>query len=282
MVKIITDSTSDLSADLLERFNIDVLPLHILLGDEEFEDGKTITPERIYEWADENKTTPKTSAPSEVFAKELFEKNLEKYDELIVFTISFSMSTSGNVCRLAAEELEAEDKIHVVDSKNLSTGIGLLVVKAAELAKEGKNAKEILEVIDSLIPNVRASFVVDTLEYLHRGGRCSGLAAMMGTVLKLHPKIVVKDGAMLPEKKYRGAIDNVIMNYAKDMESEIKSAYKDRVFITHSGCDAKVVNSVKDYLKSLNIFDEIHETRAGGVVSSHCGPGTLGVLYIMK
>ncbi len=282
MVKIITDSTSDLSADLLERFNIDVLPLHILLGDEEFEDGKTITPERIYEWADENKTTPKTSAPSEVFAKELFEKNLAKYDELIVFTISFSMSTSGNVCRLAAEELEAEDKIHVVDSKNLSTGIGLLVVKAAELAKEGKNAKEILEVIDSLIPNVRASFVVDTLEYLHRGGRCSGLAAMMGTVLKLHPKIVVKDGAMLPEKKYRGAIDNVIMNYAKDMESEIKSAYKDRVFITHSGCDAKVVNSVKDYLKSLNIFDEIHETRAGGVVSSHCGPGTLGVLYIVK
>jgi len=282
MVKIITDSTSDLSVDLLERFNIDVLPLHILLEDEEYEDGKTITPERIYEWADENKTTPKTSAPSEVSAKELFEKNLAKYDELIVFTISFSMSTSGNVCRLAAEELEAEDKIHVVDSKNLSTGIGLLVVKAAELAKEGKNAKEILEVIDSLIPNVRASFVVDTLEYLHRGGRCSGLAVMMGTVLKLHPKIVVKDGAMFPEKKYRGAIDNVIMNYAKDMESEINSAYKDRVFITHSGCDAKIVNSVKDYLKSLNIFDEILETRAGGVVSSHCGPGTLGVLYIVK
>ena len=150
------------------------------------------------------------------------------------------------------------------------------------MSMENYKIAPLLEVIDSLIPNVRASFVVDTLEYLHRGGRCSGLAAMMGTVLKLHPKIVVKDGAMLPEKKYRGAIDNVIMNYAKDMESEIKSAYKDRVFITHSGCDAKVVNSVKDYLKSLNIFDEIHETRAGGVVSSHCGPGTLGVLYIVK
>lgn len=282
MVKIISDSTCDLSPELVAKYDIDILPLHILLGEDEFEDGKTITPEQIFKWADEHKTTPKTSAPSLEKAIELFQPYVEEKREIVCFSISSSMSTSGNVMRLAAEELEASDLITVIDSANLSTGIGLLVIEAALMAKAGKTASEISTVIEELKPWVRASFVVDTLTYLYRGGRCNAVAAMAGSVLKLHPKIVVENGAMDANKKYRGKLASVILSYAKDMENDLKTAKPDRVFITHSGCDPEVVNAVRSYLESLSIFQEILETRAGGVISSHCGPGTLGVLFIAQ
>ena len=282
MVKIISDSTCDLSAELVAQYDIDILPLHILLGDEEFEDGKTITPDEIYSWSDEHKTTPKTSAPSLAETIELFRPYVEEGCEIVCFSISNSMSTSGNVMRLAAGELEAENRITVIDSANLSTGIGLLVIEAAIMAKNGHSASEIASVMETLKPNVRASFVVDTLTYLYRGGRCNAVAAMAGGVLKLHPKIVVENGAMDATKKYRGKINSVIMSYVKDMETDLKAARPDRVFITHSGCDRDTVNAVRSYLESFGIFHEILETRAGGVVSSHCGPGTLGVLFIAK
>jgi DegV family protein with EDD domain len=137
-----------------------------------------------------------------------------------------------------------------------------------------------VERIEAMRPRVRASFVVDTLVYLYRGGRCGGLTAMVGSALKLHPKIVVENGAMSSTKKYRGSIRSVALSYAKDMEGELKAAKCDRVFITHSGCPSAVVEPVRAYLESLNVFSEILETQAGGVVSSHCGPGTLGVLFI--
>jgi DegV family protein with EDD domain len=282
MVKIISDSTCDLSPELLARYEIDILPLHILLGDREFEDGKNITPDQIYAWSDANKTTPKTSAPAMADAIELFRPYVTAGREIVCFSISSSMSTSGNVMRLAAEELGASGQITVIDSANLSTGIGLLVVEAAIMAKKNRTASEIVSEIEKLKPNVRASFVVDTLTYLYRGGRCNAVAAMAGGVLKLHPKIVVEDGAMNASKKYRGKIASVILSYVKDMEKDLKNARQERVFITHSGCDREIVETVRTYLKNLGIFEEILETRAGGVVSSHCGPGTLGVLYISK
>ena len=280
MVKIISDSTCDLSHELLEKYDISILPLHILLGEEEYEDGRDITIEEIYDWSEAHKETPKTSAPSIDRAVELFEPYIKRGDEIVSFSISETMSSSGNIMRLAAEQLEAEDSIHVIDSQNLSTGIGLLVVEAAVMAEEGRPAKEIVQRIEELIPRVRASFVVDTLIYLHRGGRCSGLAAMAGGALKLHPRIQVIDGVMQSGKKYRGSLDKVILSYAKDMEEELKAADRSRVFITHSGCDREIVEQVRQYLEGLDIFSEILETRAGGVVSSHCGPGTLGVLFI--
>lgn len=282
MVKIISDSTCDLSPELITRYNIDILPLHILLGEDEYEDGKTITPEQIFAWSNEHKTTPKTSAPSLEDAIRIFRPYVEDGHEIICFSISGGMSTSGNVMRLAADELEASDRIHVVDSANLSSGIGLLVIEAAIMASNGSSVADILSQMEALKPKVRASFVVDTLTYLYRGGRCNAVAAMAGGVLKLHPKIVVENGAMDATKKYRGKIKAVIMSYVKDMEDDLKSARPDRVFITHSGCDSSTVDSVRTYLNSLGIFHEILETRAGGVISSHCGPGTLGVLFIAK
>ena len=280
MIKIISDSTCDLSKDILEKYDVDILPLHIILGDEEYLDGKNITPEEIYRWADEHATTPKTSAPALEDAINLMKPYIDRGDELICFSISNSMSSSGQVMMMAAEELEASNRVHVIDSANLSTGIGLLVVEAAILAKEGKRAAEIVQTIEEYKPYVRASFVVDTLVYLHRGGRCSGVAALVGGALKLHPQIVVEQGAMHPAKKYRGKIKTAVLSYVKDQEEGLRRAKKDRIFITHSGCDVPIVGEVRAYLESLGIFDEIIETRAGGVISSHCGPGTLGVLYI--
>ena len=282
MVKIISDSTSDLSKDLIEKYDISILPLHVLFGSEEHEDGVDVTPDVIYRWSDENKTTPKTSAPSLERAMEILKPYVDEGREVVAFSIASGMSTAGNVIRLAAEALEAEALVTVIDSANLSTGIGLLMIEAAVMAQEGKSAGEIAAYIETLKPLVRASFVVDTLTYLHRGGRCSGLAAMAGGVLKLHPRIAVKDGKMEPGKKYRGKIDKVIMDYVKDMEDDLKNAKKDRVFITHSGCDKNIVDRVRAYLESLDVFDEVLETRAGSVISSHCGPGTLGVLFILK
>ena len=282
MVKIIADSTCDLSQELLTKYDISILPLHVLLGEEEYLDGRTITPDQIYSWSDAHKTTPKTSAPSLVEAMELMKPYVEEKREIVCFSISDEMSTSGNVMRLAAEELDAAQLVTVINSANLSTGIGLLVIEAAIMAGNGATGKEIAEKMEELKPLVRASFVVDTLTYLHRGGRCSGVAALAGSALKLHPKIVVENGKMAPQKKYRGKIDRVILDYVHDLEQDLKSAKKDRVFITHSGCDKEVVEAVRSYLEGLQVFDEILETRAGGVISSHCGPGTLGVLFIAQ
>ena len=282
MVKIISDSTCDLSKELLEKYNVSIIPLHIHLGEKEFADGVDISPDDIYKWSDENKTTPKTSASSIQEAVDVIGPELKDDTEIVCFSISSSMSASGNVMRLAAEELEAEDKIFVIDSANLSTGIGLLVIEAALMAKAGKSAAEIVEEIETLKPLVRASFVVDTLTYLYRGGRCSAVAAMAGGMLKLHPRIAVENGKMDAGKKYRGSLKNVILSYTKDMEEELKNAKPDRVFITHSGCSEEIVDAVRAYLEDLHVFGEVLETRAGGVISSHCGPGTLGVLFISK
>lgn len=280
MVKVIADSTCDLSKELVDKYNISILPLHILLGEDEFEDGTSISPAEIFKWSDDHKSTPKTSAASIDRAMEIIGAGLQEADQVIVFTISEDMSTTANVCRMAAEELEAADRVFVIDSMNLSTGIGLLVIEAAIMEKKGMTGEEIEDRIKALIPKVRASFVVDTLVYLYRGGRCSGLSAMLGSAIKLHPRIVVKDGKMSSDKKYRGKMKAVTLSYVKDLEADMRNARTDRVFITHSGSDPEIVDSVRAYLEGLGIFDEILETRAGGVISSHCGPGTLGVLFI--
>ena len=282
MIKIISDSTCDLSRELIEKYDITIVPLHIVLGEDEFLDGMNIVPDDIYAWSDANNATPKTSAVSIEEATKAIKSFTDRGEQLVVFTIASGMSTTNNVFRLAVDELGVEQQVRIIDSANLSTGVGLQVIEAAILAKEGKKLDEIVTAIERITPKVKASFVVDTLTYLHRGGRCSGLAALAGGMLKLHPKIVVKNGVMGPDKKYRGKMNGVILNYAREMEEDLLKARKNRVFITHSGCDREVIENVKAYLEGLNYFEEILVTRAGGVVSSHCGPGTLGILYIAE
>lgn len=280
MIKITCDSTCDLSPELLSRYNIGILPLNVVLNDRSFQDGRDISPDEIYAWSDENNTTPKTSACSVEQAASFFKQYLDNGDDVVSFAISETMSSSISSMLLGAKALKAVDRITVIDSANLSTGVGLLVIEAAIMVKEGKTAEEIVKRIEELKPRVRSSFVVDTLSYLHRGGRCSGVAALVGGVLKLHPKILVSDGKMSPDKKYRGKMSSVILHYVQEMEESLRKAKPDRVFITHSGCEQSILDDVKSYLESLQHFDEILITRAGGVISSHCGPGTLGVLFI--
>ena len=282
MIKIVADSTCDLSRDLIEKYNIQIAPLHIMLGEQEYLDGINITPDEIYAWADANEDTPKTSAIGFEDAASMVEQIKDTDDEMIVFTISGKMSTTVNVFRMVAEELKVEDQITIIDSENLSTGIGLMVLKAATMVNEGKSRAEICAAMEEIKDKVSASFVVDTLTYLHRGGRCSSVEALAGGVLKLHPKIVVANGSMGADKKYRGKMSKVILDYVKDMEEALKQADESRVFITHSGCEQEVIDSVYAYLEELHYFDEILVTRAGGVISSHCGPGTLGVLFVRK
>lgn len=282
MVKIFTDSTSDLSKELLEKYNIGVIPLYIHLGDEEYKDGEQIGIQDAFKWSDENKTTPKTAACSIDDVIKAIEPYKESGDDVIVFTISGEMSSTLQVMRMAAEEMEYEDHVFVIDSRNLSTGIGLLIMEAAVMAEDGKSAEEIVAKVNEYIPKSRASFVIDTLVYLARGGRCSAVAALVGGMLNIKPKIVVKDGAMGVDKKYRGPYKKVILQYAKDLEPQMLNAKKDRVFVTHTPCDDGIVESVVDYVKSLNYFDEVIVTEAGTTIGSHCGPNTLGVLFIEK
>jgi len=279
-IGVASDSTCDLSKELLDRYEISILPLHVILDDKEYLDGENISQKDIYEWSEKVKRTPKTSAFSPAEAEDFLKVQMKQYDELIFFDISDAMSASRSVMRVAAESLGYEDRVITVDSMNLSTGIGLLVVQAAILAKNASNAKEVVDEILKLRPRVRASFVVDTLTYLYRGGRCSGTAALLGSAIQLHPSIHVIDGNMQVGKKYRGKMDKVVKNYVDDQIEFMKGAEKDRIFITHSGSDPLIVESVRQELLSLGYFKEVIETHAGAVISSHCGPGTLGVLFI--
>lgn len=279
-VRIMADSTCDLSGELVESFGVSVLPLNIVMGEKSYLDGVEMTPDEIYTWADANKTTPKTAAPGPEEAMHFLEEAKEAGQEVFFLGISEQMSSTCQVLRLAAEEIEYEDKVCVMDSKNLSTGIGLQVLYAAELAREGKSLAEIETALCSYRERVRASFVVDTLTYLQRGGRCSAVTALLGNTLKLKPRIAVADGKMGVSKKYRGNRKKTVMDYVKDMEEDLMRAEKKRVFITHSGIEAEIIDEVKTYLSSLHHFEHIYVTRAGGVISSHCGAGTLGVLFV--
>lgn len=281
-IKIVADSTCDLSNDLLDAFDISVIPLMISLGDITKRDGLDLTPEDIYKWSDESGQTPKTAAPTIGDAIAFIEPFVKKEMDIIYFGISESMSGTCNVMRLAGESLGYK-RFFVVDSKNLSTGIGLQVLRAADLAKNGATTEDIIKDNNQINSNVKASFVIDTLTFLYRGGRCSGVAALLANTLKLKPEIVVKDGKMIVGKKYRGNIKSALLKYVQDRKEELLKADPDRIFITHSGCDDRqVIDDIKQYIEELNIFKEIIITRAGGVISSHCGPNTLGILYISR
>lgn len=280
-IRIVADSTCDLSQELIDKYHIAIIPLNIVLDMKSYLDGVEITPDEIYVWADKNNTTPKTAAPEMGYIIEKLRPMVDAKEDIIFFGISEDMSVTCNSVRMVAEEL-SYDRIFVINSMNLSTGIGLQVLRAAEYAQMGMSAEEIVKRIEEVRDKVRASFVIDTLTYLQRGGRCSSVTALIGNALKLKPMISVNHGKMGVEKKYRGKQQAVVRNYAKDMEEQLLKADSARVFITHSGIDDSILQETYDYVKQLNYFKDIQITRAGGVISSHCGPNTLGILYYEK
>ena len=279
-VKIISDSTCDLSPELLQKYDISIVPLYVLIGDNMKKDGVDATPEDIYAYVNETKKLPSTSAPNIGDYVDEFKKWTNQGYEVVHFNISSDFSSAyQNACAAAADM----DNVKVVDTRNLSSGSGLVVLHGAELAQQGRSAAEIKAECDVLTSKVEASFVVDSIDYLHKGGRCSSVAALGANLLKLKPLIEVIDGKMQAGKKYRGTIDKVIINYVVDKLRDRKDIEKHRIFITHTKCSPVTVQQVRGKINELYPgFEEILETTAGCTVTSHCGPGTLGVLFVRK
>lgn len=276
---IISDSTCDIAPEMIKERDIKIIPLTVVCGDEKFRDSIDITPDGVYDYYKKSGQLAKTTAANIDEHDEFIKANVPEGMDAIYFSISSEFSTSFNNLRLAAME---HDNVYIVDSRNLSTGIGLLVLLAADLADEGKSAKEIQETINSLTANVDASFVVDTLEYLHKGGRCSSVAALGANLLKLKPLIQVKDGKMSVAKKYRGKRNDVLKEYVNEKLSEENEIIGKRIFVTHSGDCDEIAVELRDIVKAKYPDKDVLITRAGCTISVHCGPGTLGVLMIRK
>ncbi|MCD8307079.1 MAG: DegV family protein [Clostridia bacterium] len=279
-IKITADSTCDLGTVLTEKYNVSIMPLTVLLGKDVYHDGVDITPQMIFDYVAANSILPKTSAPSVEDYTSFFAKHLEEYDHVIHFNISSKASASNSNATQAAAAFKG--KVDIIDTYALSTGQGLLALKACDFAAAGEKPAKIVKDIKALVPKVNTSFVPDRLDYLHKGGRCS-LAALMGAkVLRLHPLISMKEGQLYAKKKYMGNLDACIRKYVDDLVEEYPAYDRTRCFITHSSAEPETVAKARALVESKFGFDEVIETVAGSVVTSHCGKNTLGVLFIAE
>lgn len=278
-VKIISDSTCDLSPELLERYDIAITPLCVIKDGKEFHDGVDITPADIFAHVDGGGELCSTAAVSQFEYAQMFTRYAKEYDEVVQINIGSNFSCCYQNACLAAQEF---DNVFVVDSENLSTGQGLLVVSAAKLAQQGVSGIEIAERVRALVPKVEASFLIDRLDYMQKGGRCSTVAALGANLLKLKPCIEVREGKMSVCKKYRGSFEKCIRQYVKERLDGRTDIAGDLAFITHPACQKNVVDAAMEEAARYGAFDEVIETRAGCTVSCHCGPDTLGILFVRK
>ena len=278
-IKITSDSTCDLSREQIAAYDVHIMPLAVAMGENNYRDGVDITPEQIYAHVAKGGDLPKTAANNIAEYAEVFGRFAAEYDAVIHLNISSDFSSCYQNACVAAADFE---NVYVVDSRNLSTGHGLLVIRAYELAEEGKSGAEIAEMLRNIAERVDASFILNQLEYLKKGGRCSALTVLGANMLKLKPCIEVKDGKMGVGKKYRGNFEKCLKEYVVDRLSGRDDLELARVFVTHSGISKDLVDLAVNTVRELQPFKEICVTQAGCTVSSHCGPDTIGVLYIRK
>ena len=278
-IKIISDSTADLPKELIEKYDIQVLPLCVTLGENTYKDGLEISASDIFKFYEEKKILPKTSAVSVAEYTDVFSEWVEKGYDVIHFCISSTMSSCYQNACIAAVEL---GHVWAIDSANLSSGIGLQVVMAAELAQKGESAEVIAREINEAKTRVDASFILNQLEFLHKGGRCSGVAALGANILKLKPCIEVCEGSMKVGKKYRGAYEKCALEYVRDRLENNDNIDTKRIFLTWTGVDEKLIKEIAKEIKKCKKFDEIIINEAGSTITGHCGPGTFGVLYFRK
>lgn len=277
-IGISADSTCDLPQEYIDKYNIKIMPMIITLDTDEYQDGIDITQDKLYEYIERTGNLAKTAARSAYEYKEHFENMLSEYDHIIHFSLSFKISSTGNNSRLAAEEI-GDNKVTVIDSKSLTTGQGLLVLSAAEKVAEGKDLEIIIKEVSEEVGKVQASFLVDTLKYLHKGGRCSSLALLGANLLKIKPRISLVDGEMKVTKKYMGNIDVSLVKYVNDILKECPPNKK-RVFVAYSSAmpiAGKIVDMLKDYG-----FEQVLTNDAGPTICTHCGKNTLGILYVKE
>ena len=278
-VKIISDSTCDLSPELLERYDIAITPLCVIKDGKEFHDGVDITPADIFAHVDGGRDLCSTAAVSQFEYTEMFTRYAKDCDAVVQINIGSNFSCCYQNACLAAQDF---DNVYVVDSGNLSSGQGLLVVAAAKLAEQGLSGAEIAERMRALVPKVEASFLIERLDYMRKGGRCSAVAALGANLLNLKPCIEVREGKMGVCKKYRGSFEKCIRQYVKDRLDGRADIAPDLAFITHPACQKNVVDAAMEEAARYGSFDEVVETHAGCTVSCHCGPNTLGILIVRK
>ena len=275
--QILADSTCDLSPEQLERYNIRLTPLYVRLGDRDYRDGVDIHPDDIYAHVAAGGALASTAAVNMADYVRVFSEYSRRVDFVIQVCISSDFSSCyQNACLAAADY----PNVYVVDSRNLSTGHGLVVLEAVRLAESGMPPEEIVTQLNEVTARVRASFILDRLDYMKKGGRCSSVAVLGANLLRLRPCIAVTDGKMGVEKKFRGSFEKCVRDYVTDRLAGRTDLDLRRVFITHSGVDDEIVRIACEMIRSLQPFEEICVTRAGCTVSSHCGPGTIGVLFI--
>ncbi len=279
MVRITTDSTCDLGKNATER-DITIMPLSVILGADSYRDGVNITPQDIFDYVAKTGTLPKTSAPSIGDYEDFFAQFVNAGDTVIHFDISAKSSSSNEHAVAAAKKFNG--KVFVVDTKALSSGQGLLVMKAYDFLQQGMSAEETVNAVNELRAKVNTSFIPDRLDYLYKGGRCSRMAMYGANLLKIHPLIDMQDGQLIAGKKYRGSMDKCITAYIRDLAERYPKYDKTRCFITHSSADTSLVELAKNLVGELFNFDEVLETVAGSVITGHCGRNTLGVLFIAE
>ena len=273
-IAISVESTNDLSKAIIDEYGIKVVPYHVTLGDNTFKDGE-VTTEEIFKFVDEKNILPKTNAINEFEYTEYFEELKKDSDAVVHICLSSGLSSSCGNAQRAAKNLK---EVYVVDSKSLSTGIGLLALYACDLVAEGVDAKTIAEKVQARVDKLQVSFVIERLDYLYKGGRCSSLQFFGANLLKLRPRIVVKDGKMGADKKYRGQMGKVVAKYCQETLEEFNTPDKKRVFITYTTASEEMVAAARVALEEKG-FTNILETRAGCTIASHCGGNTLGILY---
>ena len=275
-IAISAESTLDLSKELIKQYDVHVIPFTVLLGEDAYQDGD-ITSQDIFDYVDKTKILPRTCAINAFQYGEYFKGLLASgYDAIIHFSLSSEISAA---CSQAKEAASKMDNVFIVDSRSLSTGIALEVIYASKLVKKGLKPQEIVEKVSARIPYVQASFVIQTLEYLHKGGRCSGLARIGAVLLRIKPQIIVSDGKMAPAKKYFGRKSQTVASYCRDTLEQFANPDLSVAFVTHTLATPEMVAIAIDALRKRG-FKTIYETTAGATITSHCGPQTLGILFI--
>lgn len=278
-IKVTCDSTCDLTKELYESYGIEAVPMGVYLGEELRRDGDNVTAEEIFDYVNQSGKLPGTAAISMWEYEQVFTRLVEAGCQVIHISLSGELSSSYQNACIAAKWV---GDVTVIDSRSLSTGSGHLALLAVELARSGMGAEEICQVLDNAKEKLDVSFVLQTLDYLRKGGRCSGVTAFGANLLKLRPEIVVTDGKMHVGKKYRGSMEKTILDYIRGRLAGRTDISHDRIFITHSGVPADIVEKAKALVLELQPFDEVIETRAGCTISSHCGQNCLGVLFFRK
>ena len=273
-IAISVESTNDLGKKLLREYDIKVIPYKIILGGEMYQDGD-LTVQEMFDYVDNNKSLPKTTALNEFEYTEFFEEIKKEYDAVVHICLSSGITSS---CGNAFKASQNVENVFVVDSQSLSTGIGHLALYARELANSGVEPKEIQEKVQERAHKLSTTFVVERLDYLYKGGRCNSLQLLGANLLKIRPRIIVKDGKMVSDKKFRGTMGSVIAKYCQETLAEFNTPDLKRVFITYTTATPEMIQAAKTACEEAG-FKEIIEARAGGTIASHCGANTLGIIY---